>query len=44
MGLNTDASPADVVRRQYLASAAGDDRERYALVDKANEVRRWTRT
>ena len=24
MGLNTDASPADVVRRQYLASAAGD--------------------
>ena len=24
MGVNTDASPADVVRRQYLASAAGD--------------------
>ena len=27
-----------------LASAADDDRERYALVDKANEVRRWTLT
>jgi ketosteroid isomerase-like protein len=24
MGLNQDPSPADVVRRQYLASAAGD--------------------
>ncbi|KRA32495.1 MULTISPECIES: nuclear transport factor 2 family protein [unclassified Nocardioides] len=24
MGLSTEASPADVVRRQYLASAAGD--------------------
>lgn len=24
MGLNQDATPADVVRRQYLASAAGD--------------------
>lgn len=24
MGLNQDAAPADVVRRQYLASAAGD--------------------
>jgi serine/threonine-protein kinase PknG len=27
-----------------LASAATEDRERYALVDKANEVRRWTLT
>lgn len=27
-----------------LASAADDDRERYALVDQANEVRRWTLT
>ena len=27
-----------------LASAADDDQERYALVDKANEVRRWTLT
>jgi serine/threonine-protein kinase PknG len=27
-----------------LASAAADDPERYALVDKANEVRRWTLT
>ncbi|MFT4166245.1 MAG: tetratricopeptide repeat protein [Microlunatus sp.] len=27
-----------------LASAATDDQERYALVDRANEVRRWTLT
>ena len=27
-----------------LASATDDDRERYALVDKANAVRRWTLT
>ena len=27
-----------------LASSADDDQERYALVDKANEVRRWTLT
>ena len=27
-----------------LASAAGDDQERFALVDKANQVRRWTLT
>jgi hypothetical protein len=38
MGLNTDASPADVVRRQYLAPAAGDLEALRATLARVNQL------